>query len=161
MPLHDHVRLMELPMSKLPRIGIAVADGGRALILSTTDRQTFEVVDTMESADAHTRSHDLVSDRQGRSFESGSAAHHAIEPRHDPHELAKEAFLRSVAERLGREAQPFDRVILVAPKRQLGQLRTYLDDTVRRKVTDEVGKDLVKLPSAELYARLATLLQPQ
>lgn len=145
-------------MSKLPTIGIVVADGARALIMTTTDRLHFEVVETMASADAHVRSHDLVSDRPGRSIESRGGAHHAIEARHDPHELEKEAFVRRVAERLGDAA--FDQLVLVAPKRQLGQLRTHLSEAARRTVTEELGKDLVKLPTADLHARLAALLQP-
>ncbi|MBV8169620.1 MAG: host attachment protein [Alphaproteobacteria bacterium] len=147
-------------MSKYPRIGVAVADGARALILATTDRHNFELIDTMASDDAHVRTHDLVSDRPGRSIESHGGAHHAIEARHDPHELEKQAFLRSVADRLGRAATAFDRVVIVAPPHQLGQLRTYLDEPLRRKVTEEVGKDWLKLPSAELYERIAALLQP-
>jgi protein required for attachment to host cells len=147
-------------MPKPPRIGIAIADGARALIVATTDCRNFELVETMESAGSHARTHELVSDRQGRSIESRGGAHHAIEPRHDPHELAKQAFLRRVADRLSRDAPSFDRLVLVAPKRQLGQLRTFLDETVRSKVTEEVGKELLKLPQAELYDRLAMLLQP-
>src|SRR5689334_17627915 len=90
----------ECLMSKHPRIAVAVADGARALILATTDRRTFEAVETMESANAHIPTHELVSDRPGRSVESRGGAHHAIEARHDPHELAKQAFLRTVANRL-------------------------------------------------------------
>jgi protein required for attachment to host cells len=93
--------------------------------------------------------------------ESMASAHHAIEARHDPHALAKQAFLRDVAERLlsGARDNRYERLVLVAPKRQLGELRACLDDHVRKKVTAEHGKDLTKLPSAELNERLAALLQ--
>jgi len=146
-------------MSKHPRIGFAVADGARALIVATEDGRNFRVVATLESATAHARTHDLVSDRPGRSMESSGGAHHAIEAKHDPHELEKDAFLRSVAERLNRDPDGFDRLVLIAPKRQLGQLRGHLTDALRGKVTVELAKDLVKLPSEQLYARLADLLR--
>jgi protein required for attachment to host cells len=149
-------------MSKHPVTWIAVADGARACILATTNGHDFTVVEQLSSADAHVRTHDLVADRSGRSHESMAPAHHAIEARHDPHELAKEAFLRGIAGRLLCAAQDnrFEHLVLVAPRRQLGGLWACLDDQVRKKVTAEHGKDLTKLSTAELSQRLAALLQP-
>ncbi len=148
-------------MPKHPVTWIAVADGAQARILATTDGRDFAEVEALASADAHTRTHDLVSDRQGRGHESMAPAHHAIEARHDAHELAKEAFLRTVADRLLRGAQDYryERLVLIAPKRQLGSLRACLDAQVRHKVTAEHGKDLTNLPTAALNERLAALLQ--
>jgi len=150
-------------MPKHPVTWIAVADGAQARILTTTDSRAFAVVDELTSAEAHTRSHDLVSDRPGRGHESMAPAHHAIEARNDPHALAKQAFLRSLADRLLRAAndQRYARLVLVAPSRQLGDLRDCLDDQVKKKITAEHVKDLTNLPLADLNKRLAALLQPQ
>ncbi|HUA56252.1 MAG TPA: host attachment protein [Candidatus Sulfotelmatobacter sp.] len=150
-------------MPKHPVTWIAVADGAQARILTTTNGREFAVVEELASADAHTRSHDLVSDRSGRGHESMAPSHHAIEARHDPHMLAKQTFLRDVAYRLLRAAneQRYERLVLVAPSRQLGDLRGCLDDQVRKKVTIEHVKDLTNLPLAELSQRLAALFQPQ
>ena len=150
-------------MPKHPVTWIAVADGARARILATTNSRDLTMVEQLSSAEAHVRTHDLVADRSGRSHESAASAHHAIEARHDPHALAKEAFLRGIAGRLLCAAQDnrFDRLVLVAPRRQLGALRACLDDQVRKKVTAEHGKDLTKLPAIELNQRLAAMLHPR
>jgi protein required for attachment to host cells len=150
-------------MSKPPVTWIAVVDGAQARLLATTNSREFTEVDALSSPEAHLPTRDLVSDRLGRGHESMAPAHHAIEARHDPHERAKQAFLRAVAGRLLRGAQDdrYQRLVLVAPKRQLGDLRACLDDLVSGRVAAEHGKDLTKLPAAELRQRLATLLQLQ
>ena len=150
-------------MPKHPVTWIAVADGGQARILTTTNSRAFAVVDELTSAAAHTSTHDLVSDRAGRGHESMASAHHAIAARNDPHALAKQAFLRNLADRLLHAANDkrYERLVLVAPSRQLGDLRDCLDDQVRKLVTVEHVKDLTNLPLAELNKRLAALLQPQ
>jgi protein required for attachment to host cells len=142
---------------------IAVVDGAQARILATANSREFTEVDALSSAEAHLPTRELVSDRPGRTYESGAPAHHAIEARHDAHGLAKRAFLRGVAERLLGAVQEhrYDHLVLVAPKRQLGQLRACLDDQVGKTVTAVYGKDLTKLPAAALKQRLAVLLQPQ
>jgi len=149
-------------MPKHPVTWIAVADGAQARILATRNGREFTVVDELSSPEAHLATRDLVSDRPGRSHESMAPAHHAIEARHDPHALAKHAFLRGVAQRLlaGARDKRYECLVLVAPKRQLGELRGCIDEQVRKKVSAEHGKDLTKLSGAELSRRLAALLQP-
>ena len=69
----------------LERLWSVVADGGTARALGVAgDRRGLTVLREMASVDARRRTQDLVSDRQGRSFESGSATCHAIAPGHDP-----------------------------------------------------------------------------
>lgn len=150
-------------MPKHPIIWVAVADGARARILATTDRHAFTVVDALSSHRARVRPRYLGSDRPGRSHESAASAHHAIAARHDPHELAKEAFLQTVADRLrqGAEGKRYEKLILVAPKRQLGWLRDNLEPCVREKITAEHGKDLTRLPIAQLGEHLTAMLGPQ
>ena len=150
-------------MATTPLTWIVVMDSAQARLLETTDGERFELVDEMASEVAHMRTHDLVSDRPGRGHESAASAHHAIEGRHDAHELAKQNFVRSVADRLGKAAQDakYERLVLVAPKRQLGELRRSLPAIAHAKRSAELAKDLVKLPTAKLQLRLAQLLPPR
>ena len=57
-------------------------------------------------------------------------------------------------------AKSFDRIILFAPARALGQFRGMLDDATRAKIQVEEAKDLTKLPLDELPKHLAALDLP-
>lgn len=157
------MRLAPLEERRMPRHSITwivVSDGSRARILAARKEGSgFDVVPELASPEAHTPSHDLGSDRPGRAQESGNSAHHSIEPRHDPHEERKSAFVRSLAAQLNQAAgeKRFDDLILFAPPRCLGELREALDDAVLRKVKAEAPKDLTKLPLAELPRHLDAL----
>jgi protein required for attachment to host cells len=148
-------------MAKRRVTWIVMADGSRARIVKAREEGPgFDVVSDLASSEAHLASRDLVSDRPGHSQESGNPAHHAIEPRHDPHEQVKTAFLRSVAERLNDAAgkKAFDQLILFAPPRCLGELREALDDKTLGKIKASAPKDLTKLPLAELPGHLDALI---
>ena len=73
---------------------------------------------------------------------------HAFEPPHDYHKLEKHRFMATLAEALddacGRRA--FDDLILVAPRRSLGELRGLLSKRVQGSVRQEVAKDLTNEP---------------
>ena len=103
-----------------------------------------------------------MSDRQGRAFESGSAARHAYRPRTDPHELAKERFTQSVARRINEEfaADAFNELVVVAPSQVLGELTFGLDTTTRSKLMGSLAKDLVKTPDHELWSHLKEWVRP-
>jgi protein required for attachment to host cells len=150
-------------MVKQPKTWVVVVDGAQARFLETRDARHFAVVEQVASSEARLKSHELGSDHPGRAHESVGTARHAVAPRHDPHELASERFIQEVADalqRAGREHR-FERLVLVAPNRRLGQLRERLAADLQKKVHREVGKDLIKLSDAELSERLAALLGPQ
>jgi protein required for attachment to host cells len=137
-----------------------MADGSRAVIVKQRDIEPgFEVIAELDSADAHVPAHLIGAERPGRTQESHYSARHAIEPRVDPHELRLTAFLHRVAERLNDEsaAKAFDRLILFAPPRALGQLREMLNEVTRGKIQAEAPKDLTKIPLAELQRHLEML----
>src|SRR3984893_1900275 len=65
----------------------------------------------------HSATHDIVSDREGRSFSSHGAGRSAIESHSDPHRELKKKFANELAEMLARGLQQnaYDRLIIVAP----------------------------------------------
>ncbi|WP_421999342.1 host attachment protein [Reyranella sp.] len=154
-------------MAKKPaRIWIVVADGARARFLAL-DTGTSKLVPAgpadLVSPRSRQRPRDLVSDRPGRSFSSSrSGARHALEPPHDPHKLEKHRFMEVLADALdeacGRRA--FDDLILVAPRRSLGELRSLLSKRVQDRIGHEVAKDLAGEPPSRLRRRLVSLLGP-
>jgi protein required for attachment to host cells len=147
-------------MPKHKNTWIVMADGSRAVIVQQREIEPgFDVVATLHSEDAHVPAHLIGSERPGRTQESHYSARHAIEPRTDPHATQLTAFLRSLATRLNDDAaaKAFDRLILFAPARALGQLREMLDETTRGKIEAEAAKDLTKTPLDELPKHLAML----
>ena len=150
-------------MMRRPKTWIVVADGAQARFLETRDSRRFEVVDQMASTEARLKSSELGSDHPGRTHESAATARHAVESRHDPHEMAARHFIEAVVEKLHQADRNhrFERLVLVAPNRRLGQLRDGLGPQIHEKIAREIGKDLIKLPHGALSERLADLLGPQ
>jgi protein required for attachment to host cells len=62
----------------------------------------------------------------------------------DWHALEEERFAASVAERLNRAAEEdqFDRIVIVAPPKVLGELRPEFSKKMQGKILAEIDKDL-------------------
>ena len=104
-------------MPKKRKLCFVLADGGHARFVRPAADFSLHTVKAVDSADAHKRDHDLVSDRPGRSFESGTTGRHAYSPRHDPHEMAKERFAHEVGRMVNLDAvaEEFSDLAVVAP----------------------------------------------
>ena len=104
--------------------------------------------------------HDLVSDRPGRVFESHGFASHGKAPRSDPHRELKRGLAHKIADALQTSLadRRYDKLILVAPPTTLGDLREALAKNVRACVTAELAKDLVKIPAGQLHDHLVDVL---
>ena len=141
----------------LERLWIVVADGGSARVLGVTgDHRGLTLLREITSVDAHRRARDLGSDRPGRSFESGTTARHAITPREDPHDAARDRFVAQLAAMLTEDgrARQFDELILIVAHGLSGTLRDALDAATRARVRETIVKDLTKTPLNEIHARL-------
>jgi len=134
-----------------------IADGGRArLVIRRQSEPRYETLRDLMSIAEQAPSRALATDRPGRARESATAARHAIEPRSDPHELAKEAFAHEVARVLNEAsaANEFDRLIVVALPHLAAALRHGMDKAVHMKIVGELPKDLTKVPDHELGRHL-------
>jgi len=155
-----------MPKPKRPRTWVVVADGARArFFVPSEDASKFVAARQADlvAPDSHGHSRDLKSDKPGRSYASSrSGVRHAIEPAHDPHKLEKHRFSAVLTEVLdgacGR--REFDQLVLVAPRRSLGELRSLLTPRVQRCISREVAKDLTKESTAGLWRRLGPLVKP-
>lgn len=110
----------------------------------------------------HRHAADLKSDKPGRAFASaGSSARSAMEPHHDYHKLEKHEFVRTVAGFLERafEAHKFERLVLVAPDRSLGEFRSELSSKLTAMLWREIPKDLTALGPQDLWAHLDPALE--
>ena len=149
-------------MARPLTLWIAVADGEHARFVQPDANNTLRTVGALNSASAHLRARDLGADRPGRAFESGASAHHAVGPRHDPHLLEKERFIRLVGEQISAASGrgEFDELLLVAPPRALNELREALDGATQAKLIGTLEKDLVKTPDHELWPHLRDWVSP-
>ena len=142
---------------KTSKMWYVIADGGRARFVERDVRGAFRTISSFVSTELHDRSHDLGKDHLGRVKESATTARHAIEPRRDLHDAAKEDFVRTVAAELSApHAQgQFDELVLVAPARVLGELKDSLSKPIAKVVVKELQKDLTKVPDHELAGHLS------
>jgi protein required for attachment to host cells len=145
--------------TRLPLTWVLVADGGHVKVLEWRGPRLTLLNDLTLAIDLPP-SHNLVSDRPGRSFESQGRARHAIVGRSDPHRRLKREFAKQIAHMLAKEltAKRYERLVVVAPPATLADLRNAYSKTMREKVIGEFAHDLVKLPTARLSRRLALLL---
>jgi protein required for attachment to host cells len=151
---------------KHKRIWIVVADGARARFLTRKDGNGGLVAAHAEaylSPESKGYSRDLKSDRPGRSMSSNrSGLRHAIEPHHDYHKLEKHKFAARVAKLLDLACakRQFDELILVAPRRSLGEFRGLLSSRVQARIRQEVAKDLTKHATHDLWEQLSAHIGP-
>jgi protein required for attachment to host cells len=146
---------------KSERTWIVIADGAHAKVFEfTPEKPRLAAVKDIAFTIDLPATHDLVSDRPGRVFESHGPASHAKAPRSDPHRELKRSLAHKIADALQASLaeQRFDKLVLVAPPTTLGDLREALADGVRARVTAELAKDLVKLPATELQEHLHDVL---
>jgi protein required for attachment to host cells len=143
---------------------ILIADGAHARLFSNSGPgKGIEAVQGGVINGDHRPDHELVRDGLGRTFESSGSAgdmRHAIEPRVDPHRELKRTFAHELADMLDQRLaeKAYDRLVIVAPPKALGDLRAALSAHVKPLVYAELNKDLVKTPTAELPSHLGAVM---
>ncbi len=139
-----------------------IADGGHARFIRPAADNAPHTFEEIDSDSVHERAHDLVSDRSGRAFESGSSTRHAYTARVDPHEQEKTRFAHAVGSRIKElsEADTFQELVLVAPSPVLSELVDMLDQPMKAKLVGSLAKDLVKVPDHELSSHLKEWVRP-
>lgn len=140
---------------------ILIADGAHARIFANHGPgKGIEAVEGGVINGDHRPDHELVRDGLGRSFESSGDMRHAIAPRSDPHRELKRTFAEHLAEMLDAHlaAKSYDRLVIVAPPKALGDLRAALSAHVKPLVYAELDKDLVKTPTVELPQHLGAVM---
>ena len=144
---------LEIPHGAL----ILVGDGRKALFLRNHGAQThveLAVERVFKQDDPPTR--DQGTDRPGRNRGGDGVSRSAFEET-DWHQLAEDRFATEIGKTLNRLAHEnrFNHLILVAPPKVLGVVRTHLDKETSSRVVAEVHKDLTSQPIAEIARTLS------
>ena len=136
---------------------IVVADGARARIFVNRGPGKGLELSGRELSAEHHRTSDMARDSLPRTQESVGHARHAIEPKVDPHQEAKRGFTEHVAEVLDQSAaeRAFDRFVMVAPPKVLGDFRKAISKRLQPLLHTEVAKDLTKASAKEVADHLA------
>jgi protein required for attachment to host cells len=137
---------------------VLVGDGRKALFLRNKGGAGHPELVTekvMEQDNPATR--EQGTDKPGRYGGPDGVSKSAFEPT-QWHQQAEDRFAVEVAEALYKRSheQDFQHLIVVAPPRTLGTMRSALRKEVAQKITAEIAKDLASHPVPEI-ARLLKL----
>ena len=143
-------------------IWIVLADGDQAKVFENDGPgKGLHAIRELAMEQDHLAAHDIMADRPGRaSNPAGPNSRAAVDYRTDPVDLRERRFLERLARTLAdRQADgAYDRLIIVAPPRALGELRPALSDSVRGAILAELPKDLTNTPTDQLGAHLSDVL---
>lgn len=105
----------------------------------------------------HPPSREIDSDKPGRVQDRVGPGRHAMEPHIEPHEKQKKDFARQLAESINKADNKgrFDRLIVAAPPKVLGEIRQKLSKGAHAKVLRELDKDLIGSDHKQLAKQFA------
>jgi protein required for attachment to host cells len=137
-----------------------VCDGRKALFLVNAGSAVapeLKVHEEMETDNPPTG--EQGTDAPGRSYQSANARRSAV-GQTDWHDQAERDFLEGVAVRLDRAVADGEtgKIVLVAPPRALGMIRTAMTPAVKSAVVVELAKDYVMMPVSEITRLIAEQL---
>ncbi len=140
---------------------IAVMDATQARFFALRrgeDGQVFEEVAMPLAAKQMRKPRTLRDEKPGR--RAGNGVRHAVEPRTDYYKLASTTFTREVAGTLDAAlaGRRYERLVIVAPPRNLPILRQYLTARVRETLVHEVPKNFANLGTDALWEKLSGIL---
>lgn len=136
---------------------VVVCDGQKWLILQNKgDSALPNLITREERRTDNPPTREQGTDRPGRASSSVGQARSAV-GQTDWHAQVEQDFLADLAQRLDKSAQAGEvhGIVLVAPPKALGMIRSQLSAAVSRLVHVEVDKDYTGLPVDQIERRLA------
>ena len=142
-------------MSKLEiahKTWILIGDGQKALFLENEGDElapNFKRVKLFAHDNPPTR--EQGTDKPGRYHDGPSQARSAV-GQTDWHQLEEDRFAHEIAQALRKEVEKgsFEKLVLVAPPRVLGELRKSLHSTVTDRIIGELDKTLTNHPIGDI-----------
>lgn len=140
---------------------ILIADAARARIVRNDGPgRGVEAVKGLTFEQERLKSGDLMADKPGRTFDSVGAGRHSVEFSSDAVREQDRTFAGSLVSvlQVALARGDFDRLVVIAPPRALGDLRSALTAPLKAVLHAELGKDLTHVPNSELAAHLEAVL---
>ncbi len=140
---------------------ILITNGARARVLGhkSIGSELYEV-EGMEFSDDVLSISQIMADKAGRAFISMSPARSAMQPKTDPVAKREADFIRLIADILDTKYRNncFDRLVIFASARAMGDLRKTLSEEVKGVIIAEITKDLTKVPDKEIKKYLENVM---
>lgn len=131
---------------------LITANASMARIYRICPKQMLEEIAILEHPASRLYNRDLVSDQQGRSYESANSSRHSIEPKTTPKDNEFHYFAKSLADHLESACnhKEFDKLYIAASPTLLGLLRRSLHANTAKHICGEVDKDLTQMKADEI-----------
>ncbi len=137
-------------------------DAGARFFESLGRGEELELIEEIEHSAGRARDSEMASDRPGRAFQRNIGDHRrsSMGQSESPHDRAVSDFARALAAKLGdgRVGNRYTRLVLVAPPRFLGLLRSSLDGPTSQLVVGSLDKDLAVVDASALVERLRDIV---
>ncbi len=144
---------LKLPYGSL----VLVADGKKALFLfNKGDEKFLNLVTARVFNDDNPSTHEQGTDRPGRVHSSDHSGRRSSVELTDWHMLQEQHFAKEIAISLEKyvRSNNIKKIVVVAPARALGDLRSAIHADVKKHIVAEIDKDLTKHPVGEIEKHL-------
>ena len=136
---------------------VLVADGAKLLFFRNegdADRLDLKVVAAEQQPDP--KDGDIKTDQAGQKPGSPGMGGGSSAGETDFHQQAEDRFAAEAADRINRAALAgtFERLVIVAPPKTLGELRKHYHKQVESRIIAEIPKDLTSHPVNKIEAAL-------
>jgi protein required for attachment to host cells len=140
---------------------IIVADGSRARFLANDGPgKGLHAAIAQEFHHETPPTRELGTEKPGRTAPSVGTNRSALQPHVDWHQFEKDKFSQEMANLLNSAAEKksFDNLIIVAPPRTLGTLRSALSTHTSERIRAEIAKDLTQVPLQDMPEHLKEVI---
>ena len=134
---------------------VIIADGAKYLVLRNHGDDQFIDLRVVAKAEIdNPAARDLSSDKPGRMPDDGHG-YSALQET-DWHVVEKQRFAKNLGEKLEKWSAKdrFQKLVIVADPKTLGELRTTLGGGIRQKLVAEIDKNLTNMPIEKIEATL-------
>jgi protein required for attachment to host cells len=131
---------------------IVAADASRARILQVADRERLVEVEDFVNPEGRLHNREINSDAKGRFRGPDRPGGHSSDDGEHTVDHYNELFAKRVADYLdkARNEHRYERLVIVAAPKVLGQIRKRLGKEVEKLVVDDLDKDLSWLNAREI-----------
>ena len=143
------------------RTWILIASGSRArIVLNNGPGKGLKQVHEFDFEDGRLSSGDIMVDQPGRTFDSYGPGRHAMAYSSDPTRVGQMRFVSQLLKFLDDELAntAFDRLIIAAPAKFLGDLRESISKPLQAVTMSELSKDLTHIQVEKLPVHFEDIL---
>lgn len=144
-------------MMRAKKVYVLVCDGGRSRVYAGEGRVAAlaPVTGTERVNDA-----EIEPGERATGYSSTGSRRYSVEEHGDRRRDAERAFLLAILDQLAAVEADFDRLVIVAPPRALGEIRKAIPRVLQDKLAAEISADLTRAEPELVATRVAAALVP-